>query len=254
MSSKNSDDVGEVAPKLPPDEPVTSAPPAPPDGWTPTPTLELVRYGGTNPEARVEQLRSLIAGALAKSVAAIIEAGRHLKNAKEELGVSYRELVAKLPISISVAANLIKIAEKPALSNRQNWDRLPYHYNTLYHLTLLDDSRLTECIASGAITPELTIAEAKALRSASPQATNDGGEKPAGDTPLQELVQIVLAVPKSSDRTKLLKDLGKVTKDHDGVLDLRKSSLGEWTREATLSSAISRVLPARLRELRAAVR
>ena len=152
---------------------VTSLETAPPGVFT---SKDTINGEGTSPEAKVELFRSRIEGALGKSVEAIIEAGQHLKAAKEALGASYSQLVAKLPISPSTAAYLIRIAENPVLRSQEHWARLPYSYNTLYQLALVDETRLVDCLDSGLITPEITLAKAKALRNVSPNATNGGGK------------------------------------------------------------------------------
>lgn len=115
----------------------------------------------TNKE--VDQWRASIESAWQKSVQSVIEVGRLVKQAKEELGSSYALLETQLPFSSTVAAFLVKIAERPVLSDAQYYSKLPNGYNTLYYLASVDEETLKEQIDKGEVTPNFTIANAKAL-------------------------------------------------------------------------------------------
>lgn len=88
--------------------------------------------------------RNRIELAWQKSVASVIEVGKLVKQAKTELGVSYSLLETELPFSSTVAAFLIKISEHPVLSNPAYFPKLPNSYNTLYHLTSVDETQLVK--------------------------------------------------------------------------------------------------------------
>jgi len=103
-----------------------------------------------------------------KSVEGVIEVGKLVKQAKDELGVSFTLLATELPFSSSVAAYLIKIAENPVLTNPEYFSRLPNSYNTLYHLTSVNEVQLIKQIENGEITPSFTLEKAKTLKADAP--------------------------------------------------------------------------------------
>ena len=115
-------------------------------------------------ENELTEWRTRIESAWQKSVQSVIEVGNLVKQAKEQLGVSYSLLEAELPFSSTVAAFLIKIAENPVLSNPTYHSRLPNGYNTLYYLASVDEKQLVQQLESGEITPNFTVANAKLLR------------------------------------------------------------------------------------------
>ena len=57
--------------------------------------------------------RTLIESAWQKSVASVIDVGKLIKQAKDDLGVSYSLLETELPFSSTVAAFLVKIPGNP---------------------------------------------------------------------------------------------------------------------------------------------
>ena len=81
-------------------------------------------------EKELAEWRTRIESAWQKSVQSVIEVGNLVKQAKEQLGVSYTLLETELPFSSTVAAFLIKIAENPVLSNPTYHARLPICVNT----------------------------------------------------------------------------------------------------------------------------
>ena len=74
--------------------------------------------------------RKRIETAWQKSVESVIEVGKLVQQAKEELGASYSLLETELPFSSTVAAFLIKIVEHPVLSNPKYFPKLPNKYNS----------------------------------------------------------------------------------------------------------------------------
>ena len=66
--------------------------------------------------------------------------------------------------SVATARMYMKIAVHPILSNRNLGNDLPPSWRTLYELTFLPDSAITEFIAVGFINPEIGKDYAIALR------------------------------------------------------------------------------------------
>lgn len=124
-----------------------------------------------------------------KSVEGIINVGRQLIAAKEacEHGEFLRmfkghdnAVSEPVPFGINAAQRLMKVAGHPVLANADQSQHLPQSYQTLYELTQLDDddtidgmkrgevplemSAVTAGIKAGEITPDMTRAEASALR------------------------------------------------------------------------------------------
>lgn len=126
--------------------------------------------------SQLDDWRNRIEAAWQRSVASVIEVGKLVKQAKEELGVSYNLLETELPFSSTVAAFLIKIAEHPVLSNPAYYPKLPNSYNTLYHLASVDEQQLIQQIESGEITPDYTLHSAKTLRGVSPKTAKSKTE------------------------------------------------------------------------------
>ena len=124
-----------------------------------------------------------------KSVDGILNVGRQLIAAKEacEHGEFLRLFKGNLnavrePVlfGIDAAQRLMKVAGHPVLANADQSRHLPQSYQTLYELTQLDDddtiegmkrgdvplemSAVTAGIKAGEITPDMTRADAAALR------------------------------------------------------------------------------------------
>ena len=121
----------------------------------------------SNVESNLESWRLRIDKAWSKSVESVIEVGRLIRQAKQELGVSYSLLETKLPFSSSVAAYLVKIADNPVLSNPVYFNKLPNSYNTLYHLAGVEEQELVDKLEKGEITPNFTLLSAKAIKAPS---------------------------------------------------------------------------------------
>jgi hypothetical protein len=162
-------------------------------------------------QKELEDWKIRIESAWQKSVQSVIEVGNLVKQAKEQLGVSYTLLESELPFSSTVAVFLIKIAENPVLSNPTYHARLPNGYNTLYYLASVDEKQLVQQIENGEITPNFTLASAKSLREALPKkptSTTAVPKKPK--TVTYEVGSISIAAPDNveqfqKDLTKLLK-------------------------------------------------
>lgn len=69
-----------------------------------------------------------------------------------------------VPFGIHTADRLMAIASTPAIADCAHAHTLPQSWATLYELTKLDDEQIVAGIKSGEITPDMTRAEASALR------------------------------------------------------------------------------------------
>lgn len=190
----------------------------------------------------LSEWRARIESAWQKSVQSVIEVGNLVKQAKEQLGVSYTLLETELPFSSTVAAFLIKIAENPVLSNPAYHARLPNGYNTLYYLASVDEKQLVQQIENGEITPNFTLASAKSLREALPKKSTSTTPIPKKQKSVTfEVGLISIAAPDDVDQfqkdlTKLLtKYGGNVTHTH------KDSSLSDWHNQKLLSQALEKI-------------
>jgi hypothetical protein len=109
-----------------------------------------------------------------KSVEGILGVGQRLIAAKEScehgeflrLFKGHEDAVGKpVPFSVSSADKLMEIARNDVISNSEFVPNLPQSWGTLYELSKLDGETLVAGIKSGEITPDMTRAEAAALRS-----------------------------------------------------------------------------------------
>ena len=197
-------------------------------------------------DSELVEWRTRIELAWQKSVQSVIEVGNLVKQAKEQLGVSYSLLETELPFSSTVAAFLIKIAENPVLSNPSYHSRLPNGYNTLYYLASVDEEQLVQQIESGEITPNFTLASAKSLRDALPKttaatatATDTVAKKPK--TISLEVGSISIAAPDSVDQFQ--KDLTKLLTKYDGTITHthKSQSLADWHNQQLLGQALDKI-------------
>jgi hypothetical protein len=183
-------------------------------------------------ERELAEWRTRIESAWQKSVQSVIEVGTLVKQAKQQLGVSYSLLETELPFSSTVAAFLIKIAENPVLSNPSYHSRLPNGYNTLYYLASVDEKQLVKQIENGEITPNFTLASAKSLREALPKKTTSkiAVTKKAKIT-TYELGSISIAAPDNVDQFQV--DLKKILDKYGGIVTHthKDNSLAEWHRK-----------------------
>lgn len=116
-----------------------------------------------------------------KSIEGILEVGRLLIQAKRlcehgeflRLFKGHESAVSEpVPFSESTAERLMSVASHDVLSNPAHVQDLPQSWGTLYELTKLDDEQIIAGIKAGEITPDMTRAQASALRA-------DPIEKPA---------------------------------------------------------------------------
>ncbi len=99
------------------------------------------------------------------SVAAILDVGRYLIQAKAQLVHGEFGLLVEqdLPFSWRTANRFIVIAENPVLANSTHGSNLPTSWRTLSELAKLPEEILEEALDAGRITPELQRKEVAAL-------------------------------------------------------------------------------------------
>lgn len=108
-----------------------------------------------------------------KSIEGILNVGRQLIAAKAacehgeflRLFKGHENSVSEpVPFGEDAAQRLMAIAANGVLSNADQSRHLPQSYQTLYELTKLDDEQIVAGIKSGEINPDMTRADAAALR------------------------------------------------------------------------------------------
>jgi hypothetical protein len=122
-------------------------------------------------ERKTERWANRIREAHSKTVESIIETGRLLIEAKAdcdhgEWGEITGETTGNplLPFSFTVARRYMIIAKHPFLSNRAHAHDLPSSWDTLYQLSQLPTVDLEAELEAGRIHPDMTRADAVALR------------------------------------------------------------------------------------------
>ena len=193
-------------------------------------------------EKELADWKNRIQTAWQKSVQSVIEVGTLVKQAKEQLGVSYTLLETELPFSSTVAAFLIKIAENPVLSNPTYHDRLPNGYNTLYYLASVDEKQLVQQIENGEITPNFTLASAKSLREALPKKPTSPTATPKKPkTVTYEVGSISIEEPDNVDQFQ--KDLSKLLTKYGGTITHthKDTSLSDWHNQKLLNQALEKI-------------
>jgi len=122
------------------------------------------RQNGAGSDDLFEGFPERIKAASNKQVESIIETGRVLIEAKEQLGHGrfgdmFKQKPKVVPFGWSTADKLMKIAEHPILSNSENFPKLPPSWGMLFQLTTLPDDVLLAMLADGTIHPELECKE-----------------------------------------------------------------------------------------------
>jgi len=193
-------------------------------------------------EKALTDWRARIELAWQKSVASVIEVGKLIKQAKDELGVSYSLLETELPFSSTVAAFLVKIAEHPVLSNPVYFNKLPNSYNTLYHLTSVDNKQLVKQIESGEISPNYTLHSAKSLRAISPNVVTEKSvlEKKTKN-PTYEVGTVSIIAPRNIAQFEA--DLNELLEKYKGsiLFTHKQNSLAEHHRQIVNQKALEMI-------------
>lgn len=180
------------------------------------------------PASEIAHWKEQIVEAWQTSVAHVIKTGLLIEQAKQSLGVSYRELEAVLPFTATVATYLIKIAQNAVLSNPTYQKSLPNSYSTLYQLTLVNEDLLIKEINSGTITPSLRLDDAKKLKTPrrSPKQSTTGKTK----TTNPQFHFGTISISKMDHYMEFRAELLELLKKHEGKVQytLKKDSVGEW--------------------------
>lgn len=107
---------------------------------------------------------------LGRAVEGIVAAGRNLIAAKADVAHGeWGPMLKQIGISDGYARKLMSVGRNEAIVNRSHGNDLPPTFRALYELSRLDTEQIDEHIESGAITPDMTIADARDL--ATPRST-----------------------------------------------------------------------------------
>lgn len=195
---------------------------------------ELVANGNQH-----DEWKHRIEDAWHKSVASVIEVGKLVKQAKEDLGASFSLLETELPFSSTVAAFLIKISEHPVLSNPAYFNNLPNGYNTLYYLASVEEEELVAKIKSGDINPNFSLANAKALREVAPKKGT--AKKTDKEDALYEVGSIKIGLVNKIDEFE--KELNELLTKYNGKVKHThtENSLADLHRQKLLEKAVAKI-------------
>lgn len=75
-----------------------------------------------------------------------------------------RELAVRNIMNQSVVSMMLSIANSPVLTNPENRDKLPLSYNSLYHLSLLEEKEVETRIKDGEINTSIRLEDIRALK------------------------------------------------------------------------------------------
>jgi hypothetical protein len=133
----------------------------------PSPARQLTLIAPDPTQAWVSKIQA----AWQKSVTAILETGRVLIDAKDELprGAFLAMVQLKLPFNRITAYRLMTIAGHPILTNVSHVKHLPPSWGTLYELTRLDETVLLARIEDGTINPKMERKHVAELREPGPK-------------------------------------------------------------------------------------
>lgn len=127
----------------------------------------IIRIG-----SKAEQWADRICSRWQDSVIAIIDVGRILIQAKEDLAHGeWLPMVEKLPFAENTAQRLMLLAKHPAISNTAHAPYLPPSWVTLYELSKLDESDFESALSGGLIHPEMQRKDVAKLRDDSSRET-----------------------------------------------------------------------------------
>jgi hypothetical protein len=115
----------------------------------------------------VEEWAEIIGSDFRRSVEATIAAGRHLREAKDQLDDErgeFLQLLDRIGIHETTACKLMRIAAHPIISNFSHVKKLPLAWGTLYELTTLPTDVLEAKLADGTVTPEMEREDVVALK------------------------------------------------------------------------------------------
>lgn len=124
----------------------------------------------------------VIKGDLGKAVEGIVSAGRNLIAAKADVQHGeWLPMLREIGIAEAEARRLMAIARR--FSNRPSLDDLPRSVSALYELSRVDPDDIEAGIETGAITPDMTIREARDYAHPEPPANVNPATGEIHDTP-----------------------------------------------------------------------
>jgi len=115
----------------------------------------------------VEEWAEIIDTDFRRSVEAIIAAGRHLQEAKDQLDDErgeFLQLLDRIGIHETTACKLMRIAAHPVISDFSHVKKLPLAWGTLYELTTLPTDVLEAKLADATVTPDMERKDVEALK------------------------------------------------------------------------------------------
>lgn len=113
----------------------------------------------------VDEWAAVIRADMTRTVESVLETGRHLKQAKTEIGHgNWMPLLKQVGMSQQTANRLMTVAVHPVLSNHAHARDLPSGWSILYELTKLPDDVLESAIADGTIHSDIQRKDVAALR------------------------------------------------------------------------------------------
>lgn len=135
---------------------------------------EIIHAGATGSAVAVirtgPEWADIIRNDLSRAVEGIISAGRHLAEAKAEVGHGeWGPLLRGIGISQPYAYRLMTIGER--FPNHSSWNDLPRSISTLYELSQLEPDEIEHGMEDGAIHPDITAQDARELRTGSGESS-----------------------------------------------------------------------------------
>lgn len=132
----------------------------------------------------------VIKGDLGRAVEGIVSAGRNLIAAKADVAHGeWLPMLREIGISHGYAKKLMAIGRNEALSNGSRGNHLPGSFRALYELSRMDPSDIEHGVETGAITPEMTIKQAREYAQPEPPANVNTTTGEIHDTPDTERVR-----------------------------------------------------------------
>jgi N6-adenosine-specific RNA methylase IME4 len=155
---------------------------------------ECVLAAGVESGSLVNDWAARITARWQDSVEAIIDVGRLLMQAKEDLAHGeWFPMIERLPFSARTAQMLIRISEHPAISNPNHGSDLPVSWRSLYELTKLDEPEFMAALEARLIHPEMQRKDVVKLLDVAQLETANGGmivgpRETCSTTDLHELI------------------------------------------------------------------
>lgn len=161
----------------------------------------------TNSRTR-QQWAEIICSDWRKSIDSIIQTGRDLADAKEELPHGQFGLMVEndLPFGDRTARQLMTVATHPAIANRTTTSDLPPSWTVLSELSKLSEADFLDAESRGLIGPDTNVRTARAVATA---YTNEG-DAPVGSTMKRDML------PAPKEARKIARETGRFVAASDG--------------------------------------